>query len=107
MSVVPSHYNIELRIDPSEDSFSGLVSIDITLNESTDQIWLHGKNLEVSDVHLIDSQGHRIDATYEQRHPSGVALVTLGQVVDAGQAVLHFTYERRYSRQCAAATRMR
>jgi alanyl aminopeptidase len=97
MSVVPSHYNIELRIDPSEDSFSGLVSIDITLTESTDQIWLHGKNLEVSDVHMIDSQGHRIDATYEQRHPSGVALVTLGQVVDAGQAVLHFTYDAPFN----------
>jgi alanyl aminopeptidase len=96
-SVVPDHYRIELRIDPSQDTFSGQVSIDVTLNEATREIWLHGKNLEVSDVHLVDSNANRINATYEQRHPSGVASVTLEQEVASGNAVLHFTYDAPFN----------
>jgi len=96
-SVVPSRYKIELKIDPSEDSFSGEVTIDITINERTDAIWLHGKNLNVSDVHLTDSQSDRTNANYEERHPSGVSLVTLDQAVDAGHAQLHFTYEAPFN----------
>lgn len=96
-AVVPTHYNIELRIDPSQDTFSGRVSIDVQLNERRDSIWLHGKNLSVSDVHLTDSAAKRIDASYEQRDQSGVSLVTLEQPVDAGPAKLHFTYEAPFN----------
>lgn len=96
-SVVPDHYRIELKIDPSQDTFSGQVSIDVTLNEATREIWLHGKNLKVSDVHLVDSNQNRIDATYEQQHPSGVASVTLEQEVASGNAVLHFTYDAPFN----------
>ena len=95
--VVPNRYKIELRIDPSKDSFSGEVTIDITINERRDAIWLHGKNLNVSDVYLTDSQANRIDAIYEERHSSGVSLVTLDQAIDAGRAVLHFTYEAPFN----------
>lgn len=97
MAVVPNHYRIELRIDPSQDSFSGQVSIDVTLNEPAKEIWLHGKNLEVSDVHLVDSNANRVAAAYEQREPTGVALITLEQEVAAGQAVLHFTYDAPFN----------
>ncbi len=44
-AVEPVHYRLELRIDPTQDSFSGSVSIDVKINEPVDRIWLHGKGL--------------------------------------------------------------
>ena len=91
-SVVPSHYFIELTIDPSGEPFSGKVSIDVQIDEPVDAIWLHGKDLDIAEVYLTDGQGNRIDARYEQRLDSGVALVSLQQTVAAGAAKLHFAY---------------
>jgi alanyl aminopeptidase len=96
-SVVPIRYSIELRIDPSQDSFSGSVTIDISVNVRLDAMWLHGKNLAVSEVYLTDSDSNRVNATYAQHHESGVSLVTLDRLVDAGPATLHFTYSAAFN----------
>jgi len=91
-SVVPAHYRMELRVDPGQDDFSGVTEIDVTLSEPRDQLWLHGKGLQVSDAWLMDASGNRIEASYEQKLESGVALVSLASVVGAGDATLHFEY---------------
>lgn len=96
-SVEPARYQIELRIDPSEERFSGVVSIDVSIKESRETIWLHGKFLDVTEVYLIDSESNRVNASYEERHPSGVALVTLERTVEAGPATLHFTYSAPFN----------
>jgi hypothetical protein len=54
-SVVPTKYDIELAVDPSQERFSGNVSIDVQLNAPTKTVWLHGKDLDVSGV-LPDGQ---------------------------------------------------
>lgn len=95
-AVVPTRYQIELKIDPTQDWFSGAVTIDVSIGEAGDSIWLHGKNLDVSEVFLTDSHSNRIDASYDERDDSGVALVTLEQAVDAGPATLHFTYDAAF-----------
>jgi alanyl aminopeptidase len=96
-TVVPTRYGIELTIDPSKDTFSGKVVIDISLKEAQDAIWLHGKNLKVSEVYLTDAESKRIDATYEERQESGVALVTLSKPAAAGPAQLHFAYSAPFN----------
>ena len=96
-AVTPTHYRLELTIDPSRDSFSGIVSIDIDVDAARESIWLHGKNLDVSDVYLVDGKSKRIDATYEERSSSGVALVSLASPVGAGPATLNFTYEGTFN----------
>jgi len=95
--VVPTKYNIELTVDPSQESFSGRVSIDVGINEPTNRIWLHGKDLEVSEVYLTDSESRRIDASYEQRLDSGVALLTLDETAAAGAASIHFVYDAAFN----------
>ncbi len=96
-AVVPGHYRLELRIDPSQDRFSGTVAIDITINEPGEHIWLHGKDLDVSEVYLDDGRSQRIDASYEQHLDSGVALVTLARPVEAGTATLHLTFSAAFN----------
>ena len=91
-SVTPRHYRIELRVDPREDGFSGITEIDVTFNEARDQVWLHGKNLQVSETWLINSAGERIEARYEEKLESGVSALTLASPVAAGPATLFFSY---------------
>ena len=93
----PRHYRLQLTIDPSKDTFSGTTAIDIDLSTATEGIWLHGKNLDVTDVYLLDEQSKRIDASYAERHSSGVALVSFARSVDAGPATLNFTYEGTFN----------
>jgi alanyl aminopeptidase len=90
--VEPVHYRLELRIDPRWGEFSGNTSIDLNLNETVSGIWLHGKDLEVSEVYLVDGNANRIEATYEQHDDTGVALVSLASPAMAGEATLNFTY---------------
>ncbi|MGH8249258.1 MAG: M1 family metallopeptidase [Steroidobacteraceae bacterium] len=96
-AVVPVQYQIELAIDPSQERFQGKVVIDITLRETTDAIWLHGKNFDVTEIYLTDEGANRIDATYAERHESGVALVSLARGAAAGQAKLNFTYSAPFN----------
>ena len=96
-AVVPTQYRIELAIDPAKESFSGNVVIDVTLNAARDAIWLHGRNLQVSEVFLTDRDAKRIDATYEERHDSGVALISLSRAAAAGPAKLHLAYRAPFN----------
>lgn len=105
-AVAPTQYRLELAIDPSTDRFSGEAVIDITLNESHDAIWLHGRNLEVSEVFLIDKDAQRIDATYAERLESGVAQVSLAHPAPAGPARLHFRYSAPFNTAANALYRV-
>lgn len=95
--VVPTKYDIELTIDPSRDAFTGNVSIDVQISEPTNAIWLHGKDLDVAQVYLTDSESARIGASYEERLPSGVSLLTLDQPAASGAASIHFTYSAPFN----------
>jgi alanyl aminopeptidase len=96
-SVFPRHYRLELRVDPREERFAGTTSIDLTLNKATSGIWLHGKDLDVTEVYLLDSESNRIEASYEQHLDSGVALVSFAQPAAAGDATLNFTYTAAFN----------
>ncbi len=105
-AVVPTRYGIELAIDPSKDRFIGNVVIDVTLSAPQQSIWLHGKNLDVSEVYLTDSDAKRIDAGYAERLDSGVALVSLKQKAPAGAAQLHFSYSAPFNTSANALFKM-
>jgi aminopeptidase N len=104
--VVPTKYDIELTVDPSQERFSGNVSIDVQINESTSSIWLHGKDLDVGEVYLTDGESRRIEASYEQKLDSGVSLLTLEQPVAAGSASIHFSYSADFNTSTNALFRV-
>jgi hypothetical protein len=88
--VIPTHYHMDLAVDPSRDKFSGITSIDIELTGAGESFWLHGKNLSVSGGKLIP--GQNLEAV-----DSGVAKVTLDRPVDAGPARIRFFYEAPFN----------
>jgi len=101
-AVMPAAYRIELEIDPSKDRFSGTTVIDLTLNEAQQTIWMHGKNLDVTEVYLLDGASRRIEASYAERDESGVASVLLSRAAAAGAGQLHFRYSAPFNRSSNA-----
>ncbi|MDH5344726.1 MAG: M1 family metallopeptidase, partial [Gammaproteobacteria bacterium] len=95
--VSPSHYRLELKVDPREDRFSGTSEIDVSINVATDRIWLHGKRLNVTELYLADAAGRRVDASYEQRLESGVSLVSLAESVGPGNATLYIAWDAPFN----------
>jgi alanyl aminopeptidase len=49
-AITPIHYALDLTIDPSQERFSGTVTIDIRLQTAAKSLWLHGKDLNVTEV---------------------------------------------------------
>jgi len=104
--VSPLHYRLELRIDPSQERFSGTTDIDINVTAALDSLWLHGKGLDVTEAYLTDGSSNRIDASYEQKLDSGVSLVSFERPLTAGPATLHFTYNAAFNTSANALFRM-
>jgi len=96
-AVTPLHYQLELRIDPARDAFSGNVAIDVRLKEPADGFWIHGKDFAIDEIFLTDAGGDRVAATYEQQHESGVSRVSLTRTAAAGDATLHIAFHRPFS----------
>jgi cytosol alanyl aminopeptidase len=44
--VVPLKYNVQLSVDPSRDTFEGIVSIQLDIRKPTSVIWLNAKDIE-------------------------------------------------------------
>lgn len=103
--VVPNHYTLDLRIDPRDDRFEGVIAIDVDVARSTNRVWLHGLGLDVSEAFAIDAAGARIPASYAERLPSGVASLTLERALTAGSASLHLTYSAPFNRSVNALFR--
>jgi alanyl aminopeptidase len=95
-TVTPVHYRLELRIDPTQESFSGNVSIDATINEPVDSFWLHGNGFDVDEIFLTDANGNRVAASYEQKHESGVSVVSPDQTLGAGAVTLDISFRRPF-----------
>jgi len=97
--IIPTAYALELVILPDKDRFSGSVRIDLELNQPTDTIWLHGRNLDVTDVFLITSNSQKLTATYEEMGKSGVARITAVEPISTPTATLHIAYSAPFNRR--------
>jgi alanyl aminopeptidase len=49
-NVVPTGYKVSLSLDPVKESFSGTVDIDLRVANPVQTIWLHAKELEITDT---------------------------------------------------------
>lgn len=99
--VRPLAYRLDLLLDPRRDDFSGSVEIDIQLDHPAQQIWLHGKDLQVQAVRAQLADGREIPAQYRELLDSGVAAVRFAETLPAGDFTLHFEYSAPYDRNLA------
>ncbi|MBB3063303.1 M1 family metallopeptidase [Microbulbifer rhizosphaerae] len=98
--VRPQAYRLDLLLDPRRDDFSGTVEIDIQLDKAAEQIWLHGKNLQVSEAIAILAE-REIPAEYKEMLDSGVAAVKFTEVLPPGKFTLRLAYSAPFDRNLA------
>ncbi len=99
-NLVPTHYDLALRIDPRSDGFDGDVRIQVGIAEATSRFWLHGRDLIITSA-VFRAEGSRHDVPLKTQvvDVSGVLQVDAGEVLPAGTGALHFTYRAAYDTQ--------
>jgi aminopeptidase N len=91
-TVVPTHYQLDLSIDPRQPQFSGAAQIEVTLAAPVRTLWLHGLGLKVKTA-SVTAGGRTLAARYEEvDHVTGVARLVTATAVPAGPATLRFEY---------------
>jgi alanyl aminopeptidase len=103
-SVTPLSYAIELRLDPRQDRFSGVVDIRARFERPTERFWMHGALLEVRRAWVapgpVDPSGATaVPATWAASAREGLAEVVLDGPVGPGEATIHLEYDAPFDRQ--------
>lgn len=58
--VVPRHYQVALSIDPGNDTFDGVVRIELDVRKPASTLWLNGKDLEIKSASLSQAGEKRV-----------------------------------------------
>ncbi|MEA3140413.1 MAG: hypothetical protein QOK23_2582 [Gammaproteobacteria bacterium] len=90
-TIKPTAYRLELTIDPTKARFRGHTEIDAVLRQSTRSIFLHGRNLQVSQAQVTAGR-ITLRAGYTEVDDSGVVRLDLPRDLPAGAVTLKFDY---------------
>ena len=95
-SVRPTHYAIDLTIEPGRDTFSGVADIEVDVREPKDTIWLNAIALEIHDATIGGKPARTV--------PGNVQVIGLstGQPIPAGRTRLHIAYDGHISKNSSA-----
>lgn len=97
----PVAYEVALKVDPRQETFSGAVTMDVWLDEPSDGLWIHGDDIRVE---AISVEGN--SASYEEVLPTGVSRISFGQTYPAGQVRVIITYEADFDVNLAGLFRV-
>lgn len=92
-TVVPAKVAVELKIDPSQARFSGVVRMNVRVAEATDTVWMHGRDLTISSARVTPKKGPAQQFKVELADVSGVLKLTVPKAIAAGDAVIDITYD--------------
>jgi len=100
-NVVPTAYRLDFEMDPRQDTFNGFVNIDVMIKEPTRKIWLHGKDMTVTNAKAVLSDATEVAAEYiavdPAEAPSGIASLNFESEVGPGKVVLIIPYSKPYN----------
>jgi alanyl aminopeptidase len=95
-TVQPVRYDVDLRIDPAAERFSGTMRITLTFDTPTREFHLHGKNLTVHAASFTPEGGAAIAVDLTEVDESGVMAVRAAQTM-RGAGTLEVRYDAPYS----------
>ncbi len=87
--VLPSRYDLTLRPDLTEFTFTGEEVIDIKVLEATDFIRLNVKELEVQEAYAVKPDGTRLNGKVEINQEDELATIKFNGTLGAGDWKLH------------------
>jgi alanyl aminopeptidase len=91
--VTPTAYRLDLRADPEEASFTGTVSIDVLLDETTSEIYLHALGPDVQSAMAVYQGDIAVPAEFAgDLADGGVSRLTFASPLPAGRVTLRINY---------------
>jgi aminopeptidase N len=97
-TVTPSHYDIELRLDPDAPTFDGTEDVTITVHEPVTEIALNGKELTVHAGAVIAEDGATVEIAKAVPDPSaGRITLELPGELAAGAYTLRLSFTGQLS----------
>ena len=105
-NVIPQAYRLDMRMNPDDEGFSGVVEIDVDIQTPTDKIWLHGKEMSVSSAIAMTGDKETILSFTElpiADAPSGISYLTSESVLPAGPTTLKLVYATPYNQALNSA----
>ncbi len=97
-NVVPVRYRLGLTIVPDRDGFHGTAEIDVTVEQPTRHIWIHGNRLSIRSAVVTPAGKESIDAEWTQLDDEGVAVLRLRDVLPTGEATIRIEYDAPFNR---------
>jgi alanyl aminopeptidase len=99
---VPESYDLAIKSDPDKSDYSGTVTIAVDLKKAANHLWLHGKDLKVSSVTVVDAHGKTHAGKYDgavtsEAEKAGVARVDFGTTLQPQKIKLKFDFTAPYN----------
>lgn len=98
--VAPRHYQVSLRIVPSEETFSGMMDIQLEVRRPTAVIWVNGEDLTIEQASLR-AGAENLSARPITGHRDFIGF-QLERPAPAGPATLHIVYRGPISSRSSA-----
>ena len=95
-SARPTHYAVDLTIEPGKDTFTGVADIDVTLREAAETIWLNAVAITIRDATIGGKPAKTVPGNDQ------VIGLSTGKRVAAGRTRLHLAYEGHISKNSSA-----
>lgn len=96
-SVLPERYDLELRLDPDAERFSGRVAIDVDVRNAVDTFWLHGRDLAIDSASLTTADGETFPLKIDVADAAGGVLrVQAPTPLATGKARIHIAWSTTY-----------
>ncbi|MGH8073295.1 MAG: M1 family peptidase, partial [Lysobacter sp.] len=95
-TVMPTLVELELKLDPAQERFSGRTVVHADVAEATDVVWLHGRDLDIKSAEAVLADGSRVALDAKQVHVSGVLKLAAAQTLPAGKINIEIDFEAPY-----------
>jgi alanyl aminopeptidase len=96
----PESYQLDFKVDPRQQDFSGTTVIKVKLAQASDHVWLHGRELKISKVTVTDAAGKAHAAKYVEVAPQeGVVRIDFGSTLKPQELTLAFDYTAPLNQQ--------
>ncbi|HET7754085.1 MAG TPA: M1 family metallopeptidase, partial [Anaeromyxobacteraceae bacterium] len=90
--VRPVAYALDVELDPAAERFGGRVRIDVDLAAPRSTIWLHGRDLRVSEAAAL-AGGGRVAGEFSQVSDAGLAKLTFARAIGPGRVTLELSWQ--------------
>src|ERR1700761_9510320 len=104
----PESYQLDFKVDPRQQDFSGSTVIKVKLTQASDHLWLHGRELKVAKVTVTDAAGKVHEGKYVEVAPNeGVVRIDFGGKLAPQELKLAFTYTAPLNQQLQGLYKVR